>query len=262
MSDDHYAQQNRRAWNEIADIRSQSFPPATFFAEGGSVLSQRVIEAVADVSNKTLLHLQCATGEETLSWANAGARAFGVDISDAQIKIAVQKASDSRLPIQYRTANVYELPQELQNGTFDYVYTGVGALMWLWDIERWAQVVNAALRPNGKLVLYEMHPITLCLWTEADRLTVVDDYFRRNQPAYDRGWSHFVGGEKAHETKVQFAWPLGDIVTSLIHAGMQIQSLQEYPSEEKYRFSNQLEEAQRLPGMYLLIAQKLVQKTT
>ncbi len=79
MSDiEKYTQQNRRAWNEIADVRHKKWPPAQFFAEGGSILDPPVLTAADDVTGQTLLHLQCATGEDTLSWAVMGAHPTGL----------------------------------------------------------------------------------------------------------------------------------------------------------------------------------------
>jgi SAM-dependent methyltransferase len=257
MSDIHaYTDQNRRAWNEIAAVRQHMFPPASFFAAGKSVLDPRVLAAVPPVREQQVLHFQCATGEDTLSWAVAGAHATGVDISEDQIALATQKAAAAGLAVRFLAADIYALPDELQHGTFDYVYTGTGALMWLPDITRWAQIVAAALRPDGRLVLWELHPLSLCLWVTDGRLELIDNYFRRDRPAYEHGWSHFAGGATACETKVQFAWPLGDIVSALAHANMRIEVLHEYPSEEAYRFGEKLDEARRIPGMYLLVARK------
>jgi ubiquinone/menaquinone biosynthesis C-methylase UbiE len=131
-----YTAQNRRAWNEIAALRHQKWPDAEFFAAGGSLLDDSVLEAADDVSGLALLHLQCATGEDTLSWAVAGARATGVDISDAQIALAQRKAAAAGLHVRFVAADVYALPDELQSATFDLVFTGGGALVWLPDIER------------------------------------------------------------------------------------------------------------------------------
>jgi len=251
-----YTAQNRRAWNEIAAIRQRTFPPASFFAAGGSVLDPRLLAAVPDVRERQLLHLQCATGEDTLSWAIAGAQAIGVDISEDQIALAVEKANEASVPVRFIAADIYTLPDELQRNHFDYVYTGGGALMWLPNLTRWAQIVAAALHPGGQLVLWELHPLALCVWVEDGQLKLIDDYFRRDCPAYEQGWSHFAGGETAAETKVQFAWPLGDIVTALAQTGLHIETLHEYPSDEAYRFGDKLNEARHVPGWYLLVARK------
>lgn len=250
--------QNRRAWEEIADVRFQNkgWPAPSFYAEGGSLLAPEVLAAAGDVAGKTLLHLQCSTGEETFSWSVAGAKATGVDISERQIEIARQQAGAAGLDTQFVAADVYALPDTLQQGTFDLVYTGGGVLVWLPDITRWAQIVAAALKPGGRFLLWEEHPIATCLWTVDGQLTITSDYFGRNQPEWNVGWGHFTGGEDATEQKAEFIWPLGDIITALAQAGLRIESLQEYPSHADWRFGEKLAEVRRLPGTMLLVAQR------
>ena len=251
-----YTEQNRRAWNEIAEVRQARWPDAHFFAAGGSILDPVVLEATGDVAGRTLLHLQCATGEETLSWAVAGAQATGVDISDAQIALAQRTAADAGLAVGFVAADVYALPAELQGGTFDYVYTGGGALVWLPDLDRWARAVGAALRLGGRLILYEEHPLADCLWVTDDKLQLAGDYFARSTPEHSQGWSHFPGGEDATESKAQFSWPLGDVVTALAQAELRIERLEEFPSDAQWRFGELLDEVRQLPGRYLLVARK------
>jgi SAM-dependent methyltransferase len=258
MANPHeYTALNRRAWNEIAAMRHKKWPGAQFFAAGGSLLEDCVVNAAGDVHGLTLLHLQCATGEDTLSWAVAGARPTGADISDAQIALAQRKAADAGLDVRFVAADIYALPAELQCATFDLVFTGGGALVWLPDIERWAGVVAAALRPGGRLLLHEEHPLASCLWIEDGKLVLEEDYFARGQPFLDTGWRHFAGGEGARETKAQFQWPLGDIVTALARAGLRIEQLEEFPSRHGWRFGEQDDQVRRLPGSFLLVASKV-----
>jgi SAM-dependent methyltransferase len=252
----HFTQLNRHAWNEIATVRSQTRQPAQFFLAGGSTLDPRELAAAGDVNGMTLLHLQCATGEDTLSWAQAGAQATGVDISDLQIALAQQKAAEVGLAVRFVASDIYALPGDLQQERFDLVYTGGGALVWLPDLTRWAQTIVAALKPSGRLLLFEEHPVAQCLTVENGTLHITSDYFSRAQPDYDTGWRHFQGGENATATKVEFGWPLGDVVTALAQAGLRIESLQEYPSKEAWRFQGLLHDVGGLPGEYLLIARK------
>ncbi|MEZ4710154.1 MAG: class I SAM-dependent methyltransferase [Caldilineaceae bacterium] len=253
-----YTEQNRRAWNEIADVRfhNKNWPAPEFYRNGGSLLAPVVLEAAGRVDGKTVLHLQCATGDETLSWAVAGAIPTGVDISDRQIEIAREQAAAAELTAHFAASDVYELPADLQQETFDLVYTGGGVLVWLPDIERWAQIVAAALRPGGRFLLWEEHPIAGCLWTIDGQLEITSDYFGRSQPDWNVGWGHFAGGENATECKAEFLWPLGDIITALARAGLRIVSLQEFPSTADWRFGERLDDVRRLPGEYLLVASK------
>ena len=251
-----YTESNRRAWNAIAQVRHSQQSDAEFFAKGNSTLDARELQAAGDVRGRRLLHLQCATGEDTLSWTVAGADATGVDISDEQIKLAQQKAADAGLPTHFIAADVYALPAELQAGDVDYVYTGKGVMVWLPDLTKWAQVVAAALKPGGMFLLFEEHPIASCLWITDGKLHLESDYFGRDKPELSSGWRHFQGGEEAKETKVEFSWPLGDIVTALAQAGLRIERLEEFPAERGWRFRDDIDELQWLPGKFLLIARK------
>jgi SAM-dependent methyltransferase len=252
-----YTEANRRAWNEIADVRQRElWPEADFFARGGSLLDPRVTALAGDVRGSRLLHLQCATGEETLSWAVAGADATGVDISERQITLAERAAAEAGLGCRFVAADVYALPSDLQDGHFALVYTGVGVLTWLPDIWQWAAVVAAALRPGGRLILLDGHPISKCLSANDGVLRVAGDYFGRDKPIYGTGWRHFRGGEDAAETKVQFLWPLGDIVTALVRAGMQVEHLEEFPTGAELDLGDGGAERYGLPGEFLLAAQR------
>src|SRR5712691_6567845 len=112
----HYTEANRRAWNEIAQVRHAKQPPASFFAQGNSTLDARELQATGEVKGRRLLHLQCATGEDTLSWSVAGAEVTGVDISEEQIKLARQKAAAAGLSTRFLAADLYGLPPDLQAG--------------------------------------------------------------------------------------------------------------------------------------------------
>jgi SAM-dependent methyltransferase len=267
-----YTDSNRRAWNEIAAVREKTFPPAEFFAQGGSTLEQCAVTAARSIygnlAGLRLIHLQCATGEDTLSWAGLGTRAAGVDISDAQTALAQAKAQASGLPVDFFASDIYSLPGSLPAGFlgdgFDLVFTGGGAIVWLPDLPRWAQVVAALLMPGGRLLLVDEHPLSGCIAVENGVLRLVDDYFRRDQPWEGAGWTHFSGADFARENKYEFNWPLGDIVTALARAGLLIERLEEFPGLAEWRYtvsadngdSGAREQAGHLPGRYLLVARK------
>ncbi|HVX45792.1 MAG TPA: class I SAM-dependent methyltransferase [Mycobacteriales bacterium] len=257
---DEAAARNRAAWNEIAEVRSANIDrkgfDAEFFAAGGDNLPVPVGEALPDVEGRSLLHLQCASGEESLSWAVRGARVTAVDISDGLITIAEEKARRAGLDVRFVRADVGALPADLRSGTFDLAYTGGGVLVWIPDIDRWAEIVASTLRPGGTFVLYDGHPVTGCLENSAAGIVVAGDYFGRSNAEISSGWRHFPGGEDARSSKAEFSWPLGDIVTALIRAGLAIESLREFPSPEIWRFGDRAGEATRLPGAFLLVARR------
>jgi SAM-dependent methyltransferase len=250
-----YTHQNRLAWDEIAEVRNKTMKTAEFFANGGCTLSDEVLTLAGDVHGLSLCHLQCATGEDTLSWANRGAYATGIDISPKQIELAKQKAATSGLPVHFFASDIYALPQRLFTEGFDILFTGGGAIVWLPDLQEWARIIVRLLKPAGRLIIDEEHPIASCMEVQDGLVRIVDDYFGRKPEVY-LGWSHFSGAENATEKKYEFTWPLGDVVTALAQAGLRIERLQEGPSREHWRFGDKLTEVARIPGEYILVARK------
>ena len=250
-----YTHQNRLAWDEIAEIRQKKMETAEFFAKGGCTLSDEVLAIAGDIHGLSLCHLQCATGEDTLSWANQGAKATGIDISPKQIELAKQKASAAGLPVRFIASDIYALPGQVLAEKFDILFTGGGAIVWLPDLQEWAKIIAQFLKPSGRLIIDEEHPITSCMEVQDGLVRVVDDYFGRKPEVYT-GWSHFSGGENATEKKYEFTWPLGDVVTALARAGLRIELLEERPSQAGWRFGDQLAEVARIPGEYILVARK------
>ena len=250
-----YTDQNRLAWDEIAKVRHMKQQTAEFFARGGSTLSNEVLEIAGDVRGLSLCHLQCATGEDTLSWANQGATATGIDISPIQIDLATKKAEAAGLSVRFIASDIYALPNKLFEEKFDIVFTGGGALVWLPDLQEWGKIIAGLLKPSGRLIVDEEHPLAGCMEVQDGQVKIVDDYFAR-KPEMFMGWTHFSGGEHAKEQKYEFTWPLGDVVTALARAGLRIELLEERPSQQQWRFGEKLQEVARIPGEFSLVAIK------
>ncbi|MDE2904078.1 MAG: class I SAM-dependent methyltransferase [Chloroflexota bacterium] len=251
-----YTAANRDAWDAIAEKRHGIWPSADFFARGGSLLREHELEAAGDVRGLSLCHLQCGSGEETISWANAGATVTGVDISPKQIDLARRKAEAAGITAGFLAADVSSRPAELSPGSFDIVYTGGGALGWLPDLDSWAASVHDLLKPSGRLILNEEHPQLGNLEVRDGSIAIVGDYFDR-RPHRTAGWRHFAGAEDAPEPRWEFSWTLGDIVTSVARAGLRIESLQEFPSTANWRFGDDLPTIRRLLGSFLLVARRV-----
>ena len=248
-----YTSQNRQAWDEIAEVRSKTMKAAEFFAKGGSTLSDEILAVAGDVHGLSLCHLQCATGEDTLSWANRGADATGIDLSPKQIELAKQKAAAAGLSVRFIASDIYTLPADIFEERFDIVFTGGGAIVWLPDLQEWAKIIARLLKPGGRLLIDEEHPLAGCMEVQDGVVRIVDDYFGRKADMFI-GWSHFSGAENAKETKYEFTWPLGDVVTALAQAGLRIERLEERPSQQQWRFGDKLPSVAQIPGEYLLMA--------
>ncbi|OLF14258.1 hypothetical protein BLA60_03745 [Actinophytocola xinjiangensis] len=256
-----YTAQNRLAWNEIAQARTswrdEQGQDAAFFRDGGTCLPDHVADTVGDVTGVSLLHLQCASGEESLSWAVLGARVTAVDLSDELVRLGRAKAAEAGLAVDFVRADVGDLPARVANGGFDVTYTGGGVLPWIPDLDRWARVVHGSLRPGGRFVLMDEHPLLPCLRGDDQGLRLVGNYFGRDtDPSVYPGWSHFPGGEDAVANKTQFVWPLGDVVTALVKAGLVLDHLREYPTARAWRFGGDDGVGRRLPGRFVLAAHR------
>ena len=139
---------------------------------------------------------------------------------------------------------------------FDLVYTGGGVLVWVPDIERWAAVIARALRPGGRLVLWDYHPVAMRWATVDGALQIESSYFAGPGPIETQGWTHFAAGRGATTKKYEFTWTLGEIVTALAGAGLCVTRLSEYPTDAVWKFGDALDPARDLPGLMLLVASR------
>jgi len=159
MGMDEYLAANRALWDEWTAIHeTSSFYDLEAFKAGGSRLRDYEVDEVGDVTGKSLLHLQCHFGIDTLSWARLGARVTGADFSDRAIELGRSLAAELRLDATFVRSDLYDLPSVL-DGQFDVVYTSRGVLGWLPDLGRWAGVVAHFLRPGGVFYMTEIHPV-------------------------------------------------------------------------------------------------------
>ena len=154
-----YFEANRRHWDEVVPIHMRSdLYDVDSFKAGKSKLKPVEREELRDVRGKTMLHLQCHFGLDTLSWAREGAIVTGVDFSEPAIEGAKALAAETGIEARFIISDVYSLPDRLEE-EFDIVFTSYGAICWLPDIGRWAQVVTRFLKPGGTFYMVEFHPV-------------------------------------------------------------------------------------------------------
>lgn len=229
---------NRANWDERAPAHAASPDYAVQrFAEDPDFLSYVVRfdrERLGDVTGLRGLHLQCHIGTDTVSLQRLGARMTGLDFSPPALEQARALAAATGAGIEFVESDVYEAAEKLGAGQFDLVYTGVGALCWLPDIARWGRLVAELLRPGGRLFVRDGHPM---LWALADprpdHLLVVDfPYFERLEPVVWDEPGTYVTTEAQFEHNSSASWNhgLGEIVTALLHAGLQLTDLTEHTS--------------------------------
>ncbi len=240
MSDDAVAA-NRLLWDELTAVheRSAFYDVEGFLAGRSSLTWPELDELGPAVAGKRLLHLQCHFGLDTLSWARLGATVTGVDFSGRAIALARRLAAECGLPATFVESDLYELPARLE-GSFDIVFTSWGALCWLPDLTRWARLVADYLAPGGLFYIAEFHPFLFALADDSEEpLVGADSYFRRAEAhAYEIDGGGSYADPDAHvAAPVEYQWdhPLGEIVTSLIDAGLTIECLHEFPRLEEHQ---------------------------
>ena len=249
---------NRRLWDAWTAVHAEGdFYDLEGFRAGGVRLRDEEIAAVGDVRGKTLLHLQCHFGIDTLSWARLGARVTGADFSPAAIRLAREIAADIGIEdARFVESNLYDLPDNL-DGEFDVVYTSRGVLGWLPDVRAWARVVAHFLAPGGAFFITEAHPVLQVFETDGvapGELRPLYPYWEhRDALVFDVKGSYAdpdadVGEQQEH------GWDhgLGEIVTALIDAGLRIESLEEHPYLDWA--TDFLEESEPGSGRYVLPA--------
>ena len=222
---------NRAAWDARVPVHAAS----RFYDVEGRLRDKQgphpwELDALGDVSGLRLLHLQCHFGLDTLAWARAGAAVVGLDFSPAGIETARSLAERAGLSDKARfvCADVYNAPRALDGATFDVVYVSTGALCWLPNVDRWAEVVASLVAPGGRFYLHDGHPMAWALGDE--ELTVEHTYFEEDDPLVDDSAWTYTDAPGPLPPGHMYEWNhgLGETVTALIRHGLQLAWLEEH----------------------------------
>ena len=228
---------NRALWDERAPVHAAS-PDYNIhrFAAEPDFISDVVrfdLPRLGSIEGLDGVHLQCHIGTDTVSLARLGARMEGLDFSPPALVEARRLAELAGVDVTFHEGDLYDAPDILGRERFDLVFTGIGALGWLPSIGRWAQVVAALLRPGGRLFLREGHPMLWALAENTPDLVVAHPYFETVEPSVWEGPpATYVSTEAqlVHGTSHEWNHGLGEIVTALLDAGLQLTGLEEHRS--------------------------------
>jgi SAM-dependent methyltransferase len=239
-------EQNRLSWNEATKAHnSHKADQAKYFREGGMKLREEEVGLLGDLRGKSVVHLQCNSGQDTLSIKQLGAKkVLGVDISDEAITFAKQLSADSGMEATFIRTDVYDWLSDAARGSerWDIVFCSYGAIIWLSDLAAWANGIAAILKPGGRFVTVEFHPIQMMFevdfshrypystrgvpvtWDDG-----IGDYvseFGAEDMPYEwlDGVQDFKNPHRAHE----FAWATSEIITALLDAGLVLEHFREY----------------------------------
>lgn len=226
MNTDNYKEINRKSWNERTGVHVESaFYDNKSFIAGRNSLQEIELELLGDLAGKSVLHLQCHFGQDTISLTRLGATATGVDLSDVAIEKAKELATETNSAAKFICCDIYDLPEHL-NEQFDVVFTSYGTIGWLPDIDKWAAIVNRFLKPGGRFVFAEFHPV---VWMFDDNFEKVKyNYFNANPIAETTEGTYTDGDALSKQDFVSWNHGLAEVVTSLLNQGLKFDSLTEY----------------------------------
>lgn len=268
-----YFEENKKSWNKRTAVHKDSaFYDLDSFKKGKSSLNKIELEELGDVRGKTLLHLQCHFGMDTMSWAREGAKCVGVDLSDEAINLAKEINAELKLNAEFVCANVYDLadaskvpPREgFMEAGFDIVFTSYGTIGWLPDLDAWAAVVSHFLKPGGTFYIADFHPV---LWMMDENFEKIKyDYFNTETITEEISGTYTDRDAPIKSTEHSWNHPISEIINALLKHGLQIQLFNEF-TYSPYNCFNNLEQGpdgmwrikgmhEKMPMMYSLKAVK------
>lgn len=234
---------NKELWDSrVAGHLSSRFYNMESFRAGRCSLEALDLELMGPVEGLSLLHLQCHFGQDSLSWARRGATVTGVDLSDEAVKAATRLAQELALPARFHAGNVLEY---VPDQTYDRVYTSYGVLGWLPDLKVWAKVVATALKPGGRLVLAEFHPVLLMYAYATGELRY--EYFHHGTFETIRG-SYADTDDTTERGEYVWSHSLADVMSPLLEEGLVLEAFRETDWSPHNCFENMRE---RAPGQYV-----------
>jgi SAM-dependent methyltransferase len=218
---------NRALWDELTPVHLKSYGVDRFIA-GEPWLPQEILEEVGPVKERALLHLQCHFGLDSLAWARHGAKVTGVDFSPKAIEAARELSAQLNLPAEFICADIYDLPDRL-NGHFDIVFTSIGVLCWLPDLEAWAKIIAQFIKPGGFFYIMDSHPLLYCLNDEGNWEFSLS-YFHNQAPYIwdDDGPDYMDRNYIIQSPSFEWQWSIGDIINAVLGAGLQLEFFNEF----------------------------------
>ena len=238
---DEFSEVNQKIWDKWTPAHGKSaFYDVDAFRAGKDRLNSIELSELGDVTGKSLLHLQCHMGQDSLGWARRGAVVTGVDFSAESVALARSLSEELNLPAQFICSAVETLPDVL-TGQFDIVFTSYGVLHWLQNLRRWGEVIAHFLKPGGIFYIVEDHPMMRVFDVVDDGVEAAAPYFFSERPEEieSRG-SYAAPGEEEFKF---YIWnhSMGEIINSLLDAGLRLEFLHEFPFAGRQKWPNMVQ---------------------
>lgn len=223
---ENYLDTNRNSWNAKVESHLKSdFYFVDEFLKGRTSLNSIELELLGNIQHKEILHLQCHFGQDSISLSRLGAQVTAVDFSDKALEAAKNLAKQCETDTEFILSDVYQLPQVLDK-KFDIVYTSYGVIGWLPDLEKWAQVISHFLKPGGKLIFVEFHPV---VWMFDDDFTHVKyNYFNVGPIEVTLEGTYAEPSAALVQDYVMWNHATSEVFSSFLNENFELQSFQEY----------------------------------
>ncbi|MGC1203463.1 MAG: class I SAM-dependent methyltransferase [Flavobacteriaceae bacterium] len=245
---DKYFETNKATWNTKVKVHAKSaMYNMEAFKNGKSSLMPYELDALGNVSDKSLLHLQCHFGQDTLSWSSMGAKCTGVDLSDEGIKLAKSLNKELKLDANFVCCNVLDTSKFVEE-TFDIVFTSYGVIGWLPDLKPWGKMIAERLKKGGTFFMAEFHPI-VWMFDYLDDKSIMKYGYMQDAVIYEEYEGTYANQDSKMLSK-EYGWNhgLSEVVNALTQAGLHIEYLKEY-GESPYDVLPNLEKTDS--GMYV-----------
>ncbi|MBL4724985.1 MAG: class I SAM-dependent methyltransferase [Lutibacter sp.] len=246
---------NKATWDKKVSIHAKSeFYDVEGFKKGKSSLNSYELNEMGNVKGKSLLHLQCHFGQDTLSWSRLGAKCTGIDLSSEGIKQAKLLNEELGLNATFIESNLYDVPKNV-GGKFDIVFTSYGVIGWLPDLKTWGEIIASKLKKGGVFYIVEFHPIAWMFDYLQTPPKLVYPY-QNSETIYEEYKGTYTNADVDIVSK-EYGWNhgLGDVVSSLTNAGLEIEFLHEF-EESPYDCFPEMEKTK--DGMYVLKTNKRI----
>lgn len=221
------------------------------FKNGKTSLMPIELEEICNVKGRTLLHLMCHFGMDTLSWAREGADVTGVDLSDKSVRLAKKLSRQIDVPAKFICADIYELPNVLDK-KFDIIFTSYGVLCWLSNLKNWAKIIHHFLKPGGVFYIVELHPFTNILSYD---FKIYYKYFKKGPYVDDSSGTYTDWDASVNGFTYEWSYTISDVINVLIKEGLKIEFLHEFPFTMYDQFPGFMEQNEK--GQYVLKNKKI-----
>lgn len=259
-----YKEINRKLWNDKVDVHVASdFYDVNTFIGGKQVLNTTELDLLGDVAGKSILHLQCHFGQDSIELSRMGAKVTGVDLSDKSIEKAKWLADQCNTDTQFVCCDVYDAPQHIEE-QFDIVFTSYGTVGWLPDMNKWAHVIAHFLKPGGTFVFAEFHPVVWMMDYEFSKIEY--GYFNTGAIVEEMEGTYTDRNASIKNTEVSWNHSISEVVESLLQSGIRLESMKEFDYSPYNCFRNTVELAPnkfqikglegKLPMVYALKGRK------